>query len=101
MVFGVAIVATSVFGLPELLTNGKTGFLFEPRRMSALQGALHRVLRLHSLDLNEVAEAGRHHARENYDSHGYATEIPAILQGLLAHPDRAPADFLHRHDRVT
>ena len=30
MCFRVPVLATSIFGLPELISDGETGFLFEP-----------------------------------------------------------------------
>ncbi len=44
MCFGVPVLATSVFGLPELITDGCTGFLVEPGALDALVAGFRRVL---------------------------------------------------------
>jgi glycosyltransferase involved in cell wall biosynthesis len=96
MAFGVAVLATSVFGLPELLTDGETGFLFEPRSVSALVTALRRALDLPPASLQRVASTGRHLVTEHYDSLGYATDIVVILRGLLQDSGRSPAELVTR-----
>jgi D-inositol-3-phosphate glycosyltransferase len=96
MCFGATIVATSVFGLPELLTDGETGFLFEPRSLSALVAALHRVLDMDISSLHEIGAAGQRHVLRHYDSRGYALDILAILRGLLQDPSRAPGELVSR-----
>jgi glycosyltransferase involved in cell wall biosynthesis len=94
MACGVTIVATNVFGLPELLSDGETGFLFEPRSRSALIAALRRVLDLEPRSLEEVGLAGRRHVVANYDSSGYTTDILNILEGLIRDPTVSPGQFL-------
>jgi glycosyltransferase involved in cell wall biosynthesis len=46
MSFGTPVLAASVFGVPELVRNGKSGWLFEARDMRALTAAMRGVLDL-------------------------------------------------------
>jgi glycosyltransferase involved in cell wall biosynthesis len=94
MCFGCPILATATFGLPELLTDGDTGYLFEPLRRSAAVEALRRVLATSPDELRRVGERGQALARARHDSSGYARQVLALLEGLRARPDARPAELL-------
>jgi glycosyltransferase involved in cell wall biosynthesis len=94
MCFGVPVVSASVFGVPELVTDGETGFLFEPNDLDALVGVLQRVLALEPSELRRVGDAGQHHVVEHYDSSGYAGDLLRLCQGLLESPGASPEDIL-------
>ncbi|HMD45912.1 MAG TPA: glycosyltransferase family 4 protein [Acidimicrobiales bacterium] len=91
---GVPVLAASVFGVPELITDGVTGFLFEPNDHGAATAALERVLDLVDDELARVGEAGRRLVVERYDSAGYATDVLALVEGLRERPDATPAQIL-------
>src|SRR6202042_540736 len=99
MCFGVPVLATAVFGLPELLEDGRTGFLFEPNDLEATAAALHRVLALGDSELAAVGEAGRRHILEDYDSAGYVSDFMALFEGVLRERGSAPGEILLRHGR--
>jgi glycosyltransferase involved in cell wall biosynthesis len=94
MCFGVPVLSASVFGVPELVQDGETGFLFEPNDLDALVAALQRVLALQLAELTRVGDAGQRHVLEHYDSSGYAGEILRLCQGLLESPGASPEDIL-------
>ncbi|MGH9297686.1 MAG: glycosyltransferase family 4 protein, partial [Acidimicrobiales bacterium] len=77
MAFGLPVLATRVFGLPELLTDGVTGYLYEPCDLGATVAALRRVLTRDPSELADVAEAGRRLIFQSYDSAGYSSEVMA------------------------
>jgi D-inositol-3-phosphate glycosyltransferase len=99
MCFGVPVLATSVFGLPELLEDGRTGFLFEPNDLKATAAALHRVLALGDSELAAIGEAGRRHILEHYDSAGYVSDFMALFEGALRERESTPGEILLRHGR--
>jgi len=99
MCFGVPVLATSVFGLTDLLDDGETGFCYEPLDLSAAVEALRRILDLDPATLARVAEAGRDLAVEQYDSAGYAADVVALLEGLRRDPARTPAEILSADGR--
>jgi len=94
MCFGVPVLSASVFGVPELVREGQTGFLFEHNDLDALTAALQRVLALEPAELTGVGDAGRRHVLEHYDSSGYAGDILRLCQGLLESPGASPEDIL-------
>jgi glycosyltransferase involved in cell wall biosynthesis len=94
MCFGLPVVSASVFGVPELVTDAETGFLFEPNDLDALVAVFRRVLGLEPAELARVGEAGQRHALEHYDSSGYARELLRLCQGLLERPGASPEDIL-------
>jgi D-inositol-3-phosphate glycosyltransferase len=100
MCFGVPVVAASVFGLPELIQDGRTGFLFEVNDLDALVAALRRVLGLDQAQLTAVGEAGRRVVVDRYDSAGYVADFRALLDGFSHRRDLTPKEILSRHGRV-
>jgi D-inositol-3-phosphate glycosyltransferase len=99
MGFGVPVLATSVFGLPDLIEDGRTGFLFEPNDLSAAVEALRRVLALGESELRAVGESGRRHVLDHYDSAGYVTDTMALLEGFLEDRQTTPREILLRRGR--
>jgi glycosyltransferase involved in cell wall biosynthesis len=100
MCFGVPVVSASVFGVPELLRDGETGFLFEPNDLDALVAVLHRVLALDPPELERVGDAGRRHVLEHYDSSGYAGDLLRLCEGLLQSPGATPGELLSKGSRL-
>jgi len=94
MCFGLPVVATSVFGLPDLITDAETGFLYEPLDLAAAIAALERVLAFDPETLARVGEAGRRLVAEQYNSSGYAADVLALLEGLRRDPALTPATIL-------
>ncbi|MGI8992321.1 MAG: glycosyltransferase [Bryobacteraceae bacterium] len=64
---GLPIVATSVGGNPEIVVDGKTGFIVPPRNVESLAGAMERMMNLSASERNEMAGAGTAHARARFD----------------------------------
>jgi D-inositol-3-phosphate glycosyltransferase len=94
MCFGVPVLATAVFGLGELITDGENGFLFEPSDLVAATDALRRVLAMSADDRTAAGKAGRLHILEHYDASGYAADVVALLRGLLDDPTVVPSSIL-------
>lgn len=93
MCLGVPVLATAIFGLPELITDGGNGFLFEPGDLDALVVALHRVFGVGPERLAAVGGAASRLIHAEYDSVGYATTIISLLERLRLEPDLRIADF--------
>jgi glycosyltransferase involved in cell wall biosynthesis len=94
MCFGVPVLATSIFGMTELVTEGETGFLFEPSDLAAATAALDRVMGLDPETRAATGRAGRNLVLDGYDSSGYCTDIPALLHALAHGSTDLPADIL-------
>jgi len=79
MCFEVPVLATAVFGVPELITDAETGWLFEPRSVAAAEAALRRVLETDRATRQAIAAAGSALVHERYDSHDYVSTLAAML----------------------
>ena len=99
MCFGVPVVSTAVFGVPDLLDDGGCGVLFEPNDLDATVDALDEVLALDDAALRALGEAGRQRVRESYDSAGYATDLTALCGALVKDRDLTPGEILARWGR--
>jgi glycosyltransferase involved in cell wall biosynthesis len=60
------VVATAIAGMPELIENGKSGFLVEPENVEELMGALSGLLADGNLR-KSVALAGQQRVRTSYE----------------------------------
>jgi glycosyltransferase involved in cell wall biosynthesis len=74
------IIATNAGGLPEIITNGKTGLLIEPRDANAVARAIHRVLSDNVLRIS-LAHSARAEAVRRYS---LEICVDALLGSLAA-----------------
>ncbi len=68
MALGLPVLSTDVFGVPELIEDGESGWLCPPRDVSALAEALDRVLSLDAGQRRQAAQAARARAEADYRS---------------------------------
>jgi len=94
MALGVPIVAVDVFGLGELLKDGITGLLCEPRDIDAMVEALRRVLAASPVERAGLGQGGSDLIHGRYDSSGYADAYLRLLRGLVADPHKLPRELL-------
>lgn len=95
MAWAMPVLATDVFGLPELIEEGETGWLCETRDVASLAAGLDRAL---SSTPEERAAMGRK-ARElvlrRHSLPAYAQRIAGLLdeaiEGAAAHAEAGPA----------
>jgi D-inositol-3-phosphate glycosyltransferase len=80
MAFETPVLATNVFGLPELIEDGETGWLCEPRDMLALAAALDRALRSSPEERRRIARASRELVVKRHALDAYAREVAALLE---------------------
>jgi D-inositol-3-phosphate glycosyltransferase len=59
MALGLPVLGTDIFGVPELITEGRTGWLCEPRDVQGLADALDRILSLEAGQRAQVARNAR------------------------------------------
>jgi len=94
MAFEVPVLATEVFGVPELIEDGETGYLCRPCDLAALTLALKRVLSERQEERRNVASNGAALVRMRHDSRGYANTYLRLLRGLIRDPRANPSDLL-------
>ena len=84
MAWETPVLGTRVFGLPELITDGETGWLCEPRDLHALADGLDRVLSLPPEERRRVGAAGRPLVAERHSLERYGAEIAGLLERAVA-----------------
>jgi glycosyltransferase involved in cell wall biosynthesis len=94
MVFGTPVLSTRVFGAPELIDDGRTGYLCEMRDMGSLADGLQRVLSAPANELAGVTRAAAQHARTRHDPIAYAATMARLLRGIAVDPRALPRDVL-------
>ncbi len=94
MAFELPVIATSIFGVTDLIEDGRTGYLCQARDVANLRDALERVLGSSPNDRRAVARAGAEHVRRHHDARDYAGRFGDLLQALVANPRALPGPAL-------
>lgn len=82
------VLATEVFGLPELIDHGKTGWLCEQRDISALAGALDEVLSTPREERAAIGKAARALVEERHSLERYGREVAELIaRAVGSEPD--------------
>jgi D-inositol-3-phosphate glycosyltransferase len=79
MAWETPVLATRVFGLPELITDGETGWLCEPRDLKGLADGLDRALDSSPEESAVIARAARALVEERHSLERYGQEIAELL----------------------
>jgi glycosyltransferase involved in cell wall biosynthesis len=79
MAYQTPVLATSVFGLPELIEDGVTGWLCEPKDMPALAAALDRALSSSAEERREIGQAARRLVERRHALDAYGREVTRLL----------------------
>ena len=94
MAYGVPVIGSSVFGVPELLTDGETGILVEPNTIGSTAEGLDRFLSLTAAERTEMGSRGRELVRGVRRSEDYAAAYQALFEGLVRDPRALPSELL-------
>lgn len=84
MAFETPVLATSVFGLPELIDDGETGWLCEPGDVGALAAGLDRALGTDAGERERIGRAARKLVERRHDLDAYGERIAALLADVAA-----------------
>lgn len=84
MAFETPVLATDVFGLPELIEDGKTGWLCKPRDVLALASALERALSSSPEERRRIGRASRELVVERHNLGRYGREVARLIEGAIA-----------------
>jgi glycosyltransferase involved in cell wall biosynthesis len=79
MAFGVPVLSTDVFGVPELVDDGVNGWLFGARDIGALIAAMHRVLSLTPDERSATGKNARLRVEQQHSSSNYGKAYRALL----------------------
>jgi D-inositol-3-phosphate glycosyltransferase len=94
MAFGVPVVASAIFGLPELIDHGHNGFLFRPGDLAETTTALRTVLNLSPDERARVGRTARELVHATRDSRRYAASYRRLIDQLVRQPDILPRPAL-------
>ena len=83
MAWETPVLATSVFGLPELLDDGATGWLCEPRDVVALADGLDRALATPPAELARISAAARELVVARHDLDTYGRRVSDLMRGTV------------------
>jgi D-inositol-3-phosphate glycosyltransferase len=90
MAFETPVLATRVFGVPELITEGRDGYLCEANDVADMAAALDRILKADPEELEAVGRAGARRVRERHDPEQYAANLDRLLRRMLENPEALP-----------
>lgn len=88
MSYSLPVVATAVGGVPEVLTDGKTGLLVAPGNIEALRDAIGRLLVCPGLR-KQLGNAGRNRVEQHHCPEAFFHGLGAIYEELTSKPVRA------------
>jgi glycosyltransferase involved in cell wall biosynthesis len=94
MAFGLPVVATNVWGIPELVRPGENGLLFPPRDVEALAAALRDFLRLSPAVRECLGESGSRLVRARHDLADYRRVFERLLRRLAVDPQQSVSTLL-------
>jgi glycosyltransferase involved in cell wall biosynthesis len=77
------VVATRVDGIPEIVEDGVTGFLFEPHDVSGMSAAVTRLLEDAPLRI-QMGTAGRRRAEEIFSQRTHAAKVQDVYERVLS-----------------
>ena len=79
---GKPVVSTRVDGIPEVVEDGVTGFLFEPHDVAGMTAAVTRLLESAALR-TAMGAAGRERAERIFSQRAHADKVRAVYDRLL------------------
>lgn len=83
MAWELPVLATGVFGLPELIEDGETGWLCSDRDVEALAAALDRVLNAEPDRRSSIGRSGRRRVEDRHDMDSYCGDIARLLDRAI------------------
>jgi glycosyltransferase involved in cell wall biosynthesis len=81
MAFERVILSTAVFGVTELIADGRTGFLMAPRELDAMIEGFERVLALSADERTAIGRAASASVRAAHDASAYVSAFRTLLLG--------------------
>jgi glycosyltransferase involved in cell wall biosynthesis len=92
MAFGVPVLGSAVFGVPELIDDGVNGLLFKPSSARDAENVLRRFLQLSAEERQSLGVAGQELVKSTRSSDRYASQYRDLLIALVADPNVLPKD---------
>jgi glycosyltransferase involved in cell wall biosynthesis len=81
--------ATEIYGLPDMVEDGRTGWLCEPRDVSALAAGLERALQSGAGEREAFGANARALMEERYSAKLHGLEFARLLNEVIGEPAAA------------
>ena len=81
---GKPVLGSRIGGIPELVREGETGFLFPPKDASALAGAIQKLLALPQTEYAALCEGCVRFARERFSAAAHLRALTGIYEEAIA-----------------
>jgi glycosyltransferase involved in cell wall biosynthesis len=94
MAFGTPVLSTRVFGVPELIQDGRSGWLCGPRDLGELAAGLDRALAASGDERRQLIDAAGGQVRTRHDAARQADHMLSLLRGLVDDPATLPGELL-------
>lgn len=79
---GIPVVGANIGGIPEMVIDGETGWVFESRNTDELTTLLSRVMAMPAAQIALAGRAARHHVTQNFNRAGYLQATLALYADL-------------------
>lgn len=83
MAYGKPVIGARIGGIPEMVLEENTGFLFEPGNCVALSGLLNHLAHLPPGKIEGMGVAARKHVKKHYSTDSHYRGLMMIYQDLL------------------
>ncbi|MGE5335961.1 MAG: glycosyltransferase family 4 protein [Nitrososphaerota archaeon] len=84
MAWETPVLATNVFGIPELITDGENGWLCEPNDLQALADGLERALSSSAEERRRIGKRSRGLVEDRHSLRRYVHAISDLMQEVIA-----------------
>ena len=84
MSFGLPSLATNVYGVSELIEDGRTGFLIQPNSLRSAVDGLEKLLDMPVAKRSAMGAAARHKIATAHDSKDYVAAYSSLIKSLVA-----------------
>jgi D-inositol-3-phosphate glycosyltransferase len=84
MAFGLPVLATAVYGIPELIEDGRTGLLIQPNSLRSAIDGLEKLIGLSATERQAMAIAASNTIASDHDSRSYAAAYTALIRRIVA-----------------
>lgn len=84
MSFGLPSLATNVYGVSELIEDGRTGFLIQPNSLRSAVNGLEKLLDMPAAKRSAMGAAARHKIATAHDSKDYVATYSSLIKSLVA-----------------